>query len=36
MKHADLLTLLSIFKGTVNMNQNSLEKFKMRVLLLDS
>ena len=29
------MTLLSISKDTVDMNQNSLENYKMRVLLLN-
>ena len=35
MRFADFLTLLSIFEGTVRMNEKSLEKRKMSVLLLD-
>ena len=33
--YADILTLLSIFNGTVNMNENSSGKCEMRVMLLD-
>ena len=35
VRYADFLTLLSIFKGTVNVNENSSEKFEMQVVLLD-
>ena len=35
MRYADFLTVLSIFKGTVNMNENSLGKSKMQLLFLD-
>ena len=35
VRYADFMTLWSIFKGTVVMNYNSLEKCEMRVMLLD-
>ena len=35
VRYVDFLTLLRIFKGTFNVNQNSLGKCKMRVVLLD-
>ena len=35
MRFAGFLTLLGIFEGTVHMNEKSLEKRKMSVLLLD-
>ena len=36
MRHAEFMALLNIFKGTVNMIENSLEKCKMQeVMLLD-
>ena len=35
VRYADFMTLLSIFKGTLDMNQNSLEKCEMSVLHLD-
>ena len=35
VRYADFLTLLSIFKGTVNVNENSSGKCEMQVLLLD-
>ena len=35
VRYAELMTLLSIFKGAVHMTENSLEKCEMRVVLLD-
>ena len=35
VRYVDFLTLLRIFKGTFNVNQNSFGKCKMRVVLLD-
>ena len=35
VRHVDFLTLLSTFKGTVNVNKNILRKCEMRVILLD-
>ena len=35
VRYADTLTLLSIFKGTVNIKKNSLRKCEMRVAFLD-
>ena len=35
VKYADILTLLIIFKGTVNMSSDSSGKYEMRVVLLD-
>ena len=35
VRYAELMTLLSMLKGTVDMNQISLEKYKMQVMLLD-
>ena len=34
VRYAYVLILLSIFKGTVDMNENSLEKSEVRVVLL--
>ena len=34
MRYAELMTSLSMFKGTVHMNQNSIEKCGIQVLLL--
>ena len=36
VRYDELMALLSIFKGNVSMNQNSLEKCKTQVSLLDS
>ena len=35
MRYTELMTLLSIFKVTVHMNQNSLEKCEMLVVLFN-
>ena len=35
VKYADFLTLLRIFKDTFNVNQYSLRKCKIQVVLLD-
>ena len=35
VRYADFLTLLSIFKDTVNVNENSSGKCEIQVLLLD-
>ena len=35
VRYAELMTLLSIFKGIVDINSNSLHKSQMPVLLLD-
>ena len=35
VRYVDFLTLLSIFNGTVNGNENSLRKCEIRLLFLD-
>ena len=35
MRYAKLITLFSIVKGTVHMNENSLKKWEMLVVRLD-
>ena len=35
VRYMDALSVLSIFKGTVNINYNGLGKYEMLVLLLD-
>ena len=35
LRYAEFITSLNIFKGTVDINSNNLEKYKIGVLLLD-